>query len=134
MPQLYATRGGSAGVKGVGIDGQGCRVGRAQGLPRPVVFVAQRVPGRHPGLPRRRSDLAGSQAFFDHVKAEGVPFDVIGLSYYSFWHGPLTALKANLDNLAERYGKPVMIAGPACAATSKKSPSSKIRSRISCMS
>jgi arabinogalactan endo-1,4-beta-galactosidase len=55
-------------------------------------------------------DRQGSQDFYDHVKAEGVPFDVIGLSYYSFWHGPLTALKANLDNLAERYGKPVMIA------------------------
>jgi arabinogalactan endo-1,4-beta-galactosidase len=55
-------------------------------------------------------DEQGSQDFFDHIRAEGVPFDVIGLSYYSFWHGPLTALKANLDNLAERYGKPVMIA------------------------
>jgi hypothetical protein len=29
---------------------------------------------------------------------------------------------------------PVMMDGPACAATSRKSPSSKIRSRISCMS
>ena len=28
----------------------------------------------------------------------------------------------------------VMMAWPRCAATSKKSPSSKIRSRISCMS
>ncbi|CNK12627.1 Uncharacterised protein [Mycobacterium tuberculosis] len=29
---------------------------------------------------------------------------------------------------------PVMIACPPCAATSRKSPSSKMRSRISCMS
>jgi len=42
--------------------------------------------------------------------AQGVPFDVIGLSYYPFWHGPLTALRANLDDLATRYGKDVMIA------------------------
>src|SRR3954451_23989284 len=34
-------------------------------------------------------DNAGSRYFYDHVKAEGVPFDVIGLSYYSFWHGHL---------------------------------------------
>src|SRR4051812_48631557 len=32
-------------------------------------------------------DNAGSRYFFDHIKAEGVPYDVIGLSYYSFWHG-----------------------------------------------
>ena len=55
-------------------------------------------------------DTAGSEDFFRHVEAEGVPFDVIGLSYYSFWHGPLTALKANLDNLAQTFGKPLMIA------------------------
>jgi arabinogalactan endo-1,4-beta-galactosidase len=55
-------------------------------------------------------DKAASEDFFRHVEAEGVPFDLIGLSYYSFWHGPLTALKANLDNLAQAFHKPVMIA------------------------
>jgi arabinogalactan endo-1,4-beta-galactosidase len=53
---------------------------------------------------------AASRYFFDHIRAEGVPFDVIGLSYYSFWHGPLTALRANVDDLAPRYGKDVMVA------------------------
>ena len=40
----------------------------------------------------------------------GVPFDVIGLSYYTFFHGPLTALRDNVDDLATRYGKPIVIA------------------------
>jgi arabinogalactan endo-1,4-beta-galactosidase len=55
-------------------------------------------------------DNAGSRYFFDHIKAEGVPYDVIGLSYYSFFHGHLRDLKANVDDLARRYGKDIVIA------------------------
>jgi arabinogalactan endo-1,4-beta-galactosidase len=55
-------------------------------------------------------DNGGSRAFFDHIKAQGVPYDVIGLSYYSFWHGHLRDLRANVNDLAARYGKDVMIA------------------------
>jgi arabinogalactan endo-1,4-beta-galactosidase len=55
-------------------------------------------------------DNAGNRYFWDHIKAERVPFDVIGLSYYSFWHGHLTDLKANVNDLAARYGKQIMIA------------------------
>jgi arabinogalactan endo-1,4-beta-galactosidase len=51
-----------------------------------------------------------SRTFFDHMVAGGVPFDVIGLSYYPFFHGPLTAMRANVDDLATRYGKPIVIA------------------------
>src|SRR5690349_12134283 len=55
-------------------------------------------------------DNGGSRAFFDHIKAQGVPYDVIGLSYYSFWHGHLRDLRANVNDLAARYGKDVMVA------------------------
>jgi arabinogalactan endo-1,4-beta-galactosidase len=55
-------------------------------------------------------DNGGSRAFFDHIKAQGVPYDVIGLSYYSFWHGHLRDLRANVNDLAVRYGKDVMVA------------------------
>lgn len=55
-------------------------------------------------------DNAGSRYFFDHIKARGVPYDVIGLSYYSFWHGHLRDLRANVNDLAVRYGKDLMIA------------------------
>ena len=40
----------------------------------------------------------------------GVPFDVIGLSYYPFFHGTLSAMRANVDDLAVRYGKPIVLA------------------------
>ena len=43
-------------------------------------------------------DNQASRRFFDHVVADGVPFDVIGLSYYSFFHGTLSDLRANLND------------------------------------
>jgi arabinogalactan endo-1,4-beta-galactosidase len=58
----------------------------------------------------RGGDNAGSRWFFDHVLEQGVRFDVIGESFYPFWHGPLTALAANLADLAGRYGKPLVVA------------------------
>ncbi len=57
----------------------------------------------------RGGDNGGSQWFFDHVLAQGVQFDVIGQSFYPFWHGPMAALSANLNDLAIRYGKPLVV-------------------------
>ena len=54
-------------------------------------------------------DNAFSRKFFDRVVEQHVPFDVIGLSYYPFWHGTITQLRTNLADLAARYQKPVMI-------------------------
>ena len=51
----------------------------------------------------------GTQWFFDHVLAGGVTFDLIGLSYYPFWHGTLSSLQQNLDATATRYGKPIVV-------------------------
>ena len=53
---------------------------------------------------------ADSVRFFDHMVSAGVPFDEIGLSYYSFFHGPLEAMRTNVDDLATRYHKPIVIA------------------------
>ncbi|MCR4895946.1 MAG: glycosyl hydrolase 53 family protein [Lachnospiraceae bacterium] len=36
--------------------------------------------------------------------------DYIGLSYYPFWHGHLDDLEKNMDQLAERYGKDLIVA------------------------
>jgi arabinogalactan endo-1,4-beta-galactosidase len=58
-------------------------------------------------------DKGGSQAvarwFFDNLQRQGVTFDVIGLSYYPFWHGPLGDLKENLAFLAQTYQKDIMV-------------------------
>ena len=53
---------------------------------------------------------ADSVRFFNHMVSAGVPFDVIGLSYYSFFHGPLLAMRANLNDLSTRYRKPLVLA------------------------
>ncbi|MBO0771515.1 MAG: glycosyl hydrolase 53 family protein, partial [Actinobacteria bacterium] len=51
-----------------------------------------------------------SQAFFQALTSRGVPFDVIGLSYYPFFHGTISQLRANLDALAGQFRKPIVIA------------------------
>jgi hypothetical protein len=43
--------------------------------------------------------------WLDNMIARGVPFDVIGISYYPRWHGTLDDLKYNLTELANRYNK-----------------------------
>ncbi len=57
----------------------------------------------------RGGDMAGSIWFFDRLLAEGIDFDVIGQSFYPWWHGTLGDLEANLDTLAGRYGKDIAI-------------------------
>ncbi len=57
----------------------------------------------------RGADNAGSRHFYDHILEQGVDFDVIGLSYYPWWHGPLSDLQANLNDLASRYNKDIVI-------------------------
>jgi len=54
------------------------------------------------------SNLSDFEWFFDGLKAAGANFDVIGASYYD---GPsnIAAVASNLNALAARYGKPVMI-------------------------
>ena len=47
--------------------------------------------------------------WFDNVTTRGVPFDVIGASYYGYWHGTFAELQANLDDVTARYGKDVAV-------------------------
>ena len=51
-----------------------------------------------------------SRFWLDAMEERKVPFDVIGLSYYPKWHGTLTDLKNNMDDLAKRYPQQVMVA------------------------
>ncbi|HET6860164.1 MAG TPA: glycosyl hydrolase 53 family protein, partial [Streptomyces sp.] len=51
--------------------------------------------------------------WFDNATAQGVNFDVIALSFYGYWHGQLSDLQANLDDVSARYGKQVLIAETA---------------------
>ena len=51
-----------------------------------------------------------SSAFYTQLISLGVPFDVIGLSYYPFFHGAISAMRANVDELATQFHKPIVIA------------------------
>lgn len=51
------------------------------------------------------------RGWFDSYFANGgADFDCIGLSYYPFWHGTPAMLKANMDDLAVRYKKDLIVA------------------------
>ncbi len=54
-------------------------------------------------------DAGATDWFFDHIAAADVPYDVIGVSYYPWWHGSVTALRANLHSAASRYNHDVMV-------------------------
>lgn len=58
-------------------------------------------------------DGAGARDWFENATSHGVPWDVIGLSYYSYWHGPLAAMTNTLRDVRSTFGKPVAIAETA---------------------
>lgn len=48
--------------------------------------------------------------WFDEFMKRGLPFDIIGLSYYPFWHGSMEELDYNMKDMAKRYQKQIVIA------------------------
>ena len=71
-------------------------------------------PAGHKMLVMMHYDQGGdntlSSAFYSQLTSHGVPFDVIGLSYYPFFHGAISAMRANVDALATQFHKPIVIA------------------------
>jgi len=61
----------------------------------------------------RGGDWATTKWFFDNLLNEQVAFDLIGESYYPWWHGNLAALSNCLNNAAQRYHKPIVVAETA---------------------
>lgn len=57
----------------------------------------------------RGGDNAGARWWLDHFAVEKVDFDLIGLSYYPFWHGDMEHMQANLNDLAKRYKKDIYV-------------------------
>ncbi len=73
-----------------GLDG--IDAGRGQS-PRPLIMMHY----------DNGADAAGNRAWWDRFNTYGIPYDVIGLSYYPWWHGTLLQLRDNLLSLLERY-------------------------------
>jgi arabinogalactan endo-1,4-beta-galactosidase len=56
---------------------------------------------------------------FDAFTKRGVDFDVIGMSYYPYYHGPIEDLQANANDISARYGKEVVVMETAYAWTTR---------------
>jgi arabinogalactan endo-1,4-beta-galactosidase len=54
-------------------------------------------------------DRAATKAFFDKLNAYHVAYDVIGQSYYPWWHGSLNDLRDNMIFTAKEYAKDIMV-------------------------
>jgi arabinogalactan endo-1,4-beta-galactosidase len=54
--------------------------------------------------------LSDTRIFIDSLLKYNVEFDVIGLSYYVFWHGVMSQLDNNLASLSSRYNHSIIIA------------------------
>ncbi len=54
---------------------------------------------------------------FDELTKRKVDFDVIGLSYYSYWHGTILQLRSNMNDISARYKKDVVVAETGYAYT-----------------
>jgi len=50
-----------------------------------------------------------AEEFFTQLDERQVPFDVMGLSYYAWWHGTPAQLAATLNGLAARFGRDVAV-------------------------
>jgi arabinogalactan endo-1,4-beta-galactosidase len=67
--------------------------------PRPKILIQIEKSG----------DIGATRYFFDNLIQRGVEFDVIGQSYYPWWHGSLLELRDCLDFTARRYHKPIIL-------------------------
>jgi arabinogalactan endo-1,4-beta-galactosidase len=53
--------------------------------------------------------VVATKYFFDHLKRYRIRYDVIGFSYYPWWHGSLLDLRDNLAFTANRYRKDIIV-------------------------
>jgi len=53
--------------------------------------------------------IDGLTWWYDEVTARGVEFDIVGLSYYGYWHGTLADLQQAVGTLSDRYDRDVLV-------------------------
>ncbi len=85
-----------AGLLQAGIDG--VDAGRGQEM-RPLIMVHY----------DNGADASGNREFYDNIEKYGIEFDIIGLSYYPWWHGNLLELRENLLSLMKHYDEDIIL-------------------------
>jgi len=58
-----------------------------------------------------------TKAWFSELISRGVEFDVIGQSFYPWWHGTLLDLRENMYFMAHEYKKPIILVEVAYCAS-----------------
>jgi len=66
---------------------------------------------------------AHARWFYDGIKAQGVNWDITGLSYYCYWHGSMSNMTSVVTDVKSRYGKNVIIAETAYPFTASNADS-----------
>lgn len=66
---------------------------------------------------------AHARWFYDGIRAQGVNWDITGLSYYCYWHGPISGMSYVVSDMTARYGKPTIIAETSYPFTSANADS-----------
>lgn len=79
-----------------GVDG--VDAGRGQ-EPRPLIMIHY----------DQGADPEGTKKFYDKFNSYGIGYDLIGLSYYPWWHGNLLELRRNLLTLVNNYDKDIIL-------------------------
>jgi len=54
-------------------------------------------------------NMENTKYFFDKIQSYHIKFDIIGQSYYPWWHGSLLNLRENMIFMAETYKKPIIL-------------------------
>ncbi len=85
-----------AALTKAGIDGVDAGRGQA---PRPLIMIHY----------DQGADAEGARAFYKKFLSYNIPFDVIGLSYYPWWHGSLLELRQNLFSLIRHFDRDVIV-------------------------
>jgi len=60
--------------------------------------------------------------WFDEVVARNVPFDLIGLSFYGYWHGSFADIQNAITVLSDRYDRDVLVVETAYPWTLEDHP------------
>lgn len=79
-----------------GVDG--VDAGRGQS-PRPLIMLHY----------DNGADTDGAKNYYDKFNSYNIPYDIIGLSYYPWWHGNLLQLRENLLSLVDNYDKDIIL-------------------------
>ena len=67
----------------------------------------------------RGGDNIMYRRWFDRISPWNIEFDIIGLSYYPFWHGTLEELINNMNDISSRYDKDVLVVETAFPFTTE---------------